>query len=46
MSLGGGYNYQIGDNWGAGVDVHFNMGNFTDSNRWWWTPSAQVFFSF
>ena len=45
-SFGGGYNYNIAPNWGLGADVHFNYGNFTDSSRWWWTPSAQVFFSF
>ena len=45
MSFGGGYNYLIGTNWGMGVDLHVNAGFFDDSTRWWWTPSAQMFFN-
>jgi hypothetical protein len=44
LSFGGGYNYAIGENWGLGGDLHINAGFFNDSARWWWTPSAQVFY--
>lgn len=46
MSFGGGYNYNVGESWGLGLDLHFNVGFFEDSTRWFWTPSAQIFFSF
>ena len=46
MSFGGGYSYLIGDTWGVGGDIHFNMGNFDDDTRWWWTPSVVAFFKF
>ena len=46
LSFGGGYNYLIGDTWGVGGDLHVNAGFFDDDTRWWWTPSAQVFFKF
>jgi opacity protein-like surface antigen len=46
LSFGGGYNWNLGDSWGVGTDLHVNAGFFEDDTRWWWTPSAQVFFGF
>jgi hypothetical protein len=45
MSFGGGYNFLVGDNWGAGADLHLNAGFFVGSTRWWWTPSVQAFYA-
>jgi hypothetical protein len=45
LSMGGGINHMIGDNWGLGADGHLNVGFFSDATRWWLTPSGQVFFT-
>lgn len=48
MGLGGGVNFLLGDNWGAGGDVHFHgifPGDDLDT-QWYVAPEGVFFFSF